>query len=46
MPTSYDKIIKDYNHELSQLVVDQAKYEIAYEDEIKDFDLLKYLEAK
>jgi len=43
-----NETIKKYNHELVQKLVDKASFENEYMEEVKEFDLFKYLyeEAK
>lgn len=37
------KIIKDYNHNLTEKLLAKLKYMEDYQQEVESFDLLKYL---
>ena len=37
------KIIKDYNHNLSKKLLEKLSYEAEYQDEVENFDLSRYL---
>lgn len=39
-------LTKEYNHNLSKKLVEKANYENELQDEIENFDLLKWLELK
>ncbi len=46
MPKTIKDLTREYNTRLVEKLINKAKYEIDYENELMDFNLLDYMEAK